>query len=111
MISGADASKILEAPTGISAFVKETEMVPRSWAEDKANVIFWQEHERGGHFPAYEKPEEFANDLLRFFPTVWKPSNQNDLLSDGFPPLLFICLNLSSEAASCHETVFETELQ
>lgn len=73
MISGADADRFLETPTGVSAFAKEAEMVPRSWAEKKANVVFWQEHESGGHFAAYEKPEEFVDDLVRFFPSVWKP--------------------------------------
>ena len=73
MISGADADKYLETPTGVSAFAKEAEMVSRSWAEKKANVVFWQEHESGGHFAAYEKPQEFVDDLVRFFPSVWKP--------------------------------------
>lgn len=73
MMSGADADKILETPTVVSAFAKEAEMVPRSWAERKANVVFWQEHESGGHFEAYEKPEVFVDDLVRFFPSIWKP--------------------------------------
>lgn len=71
MISGADADKVLEIPTGVSAFAKEAEMVPRSWAERKANIVFWQEHETGGHFAAYEKPDEFVDDLVNFFPSVW----------------------------------------
>ena len=73
MMSGADADRFLGTPTGVSAFAKEAEMVPRSWAEKKANVVFWQEHESGGHFAAYEKPEEFVNDLVRFFTSVWQP--------------------------------------
>lgn len=73
MMSGADADRFLETPTGVSAFAKEAEMVPRSWAEKKANVVFWQEHNSGGHFAAYEKPEEFVSDLVRFFTSVWKP--------------------------------------
>ena len=72
MISGAEADKFLQTPTGVSAFAKEAEMVPRSWAERKANIVFWQEHDSGGHFAAYEKPEEFVDDLVRFFPSVWK---------------------------------------
>ena len=72
MISGAEADKFLHTPTGVSAFAKEAEMVPRSWAERKANVVFWQEHDSGGHFAAYEKPKEFVDDLVRFFPSIWK---------------------------------------
>ena len=73
LMSGADADKFWETPTAVSAFAKGAEMVPRSWAERKANVVFWQEHESGGHFAAYEKPEEFVDDLVRFFPYIWKP--------------------------------------
>ena len=72
MVSGAEADGFLQTPTGVSAFAKEAEMVPRSWAERKANVVFWQEHDSGGHFAAYEKPREFVDDLVRFFPLVWK---------------------------------------
>lgn len=54
-------------PTGVSAFAGEMEMVPRSWAEGTANITFWREHERGGHFAAYEKPDELARDLIDFF--------------------------------------------
>ena len=72
MISGPDADKFLKTPTGVSAFAKEAEMVPRSWAEKKANIMFWQEHESGGHFAAYEKPDDLVADLVRFFPSVWK---------------------------------------
>ena len=73
MIGGAEADVFLETPTGVSAFAREAEMVPRSWAEKKANIVFWREHESGGHFAAYEKPEEFVDDLSSFFSTVWKP--------------------------------------
>lgn len=73
MISGAEADRFLQTPTGVSAFAKEAEMVPRSWAERKANVVYWQEHDSGGHFAAYEKPDEFVDDLVKFFPSVWTP--------------------------------------
>lgn len=56
-----------ETPTGVSAFAGEMEMVPRSWVEGTANVTFWREHESGGHFAAYEKPRELADDLIEFF--------------------------------------------
>ena len=70
MVSGPKADDFLQVPTGVSAFAKETEMVPRSWAKRRANIVFWQEHESGGHFAAYEKPQEFAGDLINFFRSV-----------------------------------------
>lgn len=72
VLLGEDGSKLVQVPTGVSAFGKELEMVPRSWAEKIYNIAFWEEHERGGHFAAYEKPKELAGDLDRFFHSVWK---------------------------------------
>jgi hypothetical protein len=34
---------------------------------------FWQEHERGLHFPAMELPEELAADLRAFFGSLGRP--------------------------------------
>lgn len=70
MISGAEADKFLQTPTGVSVFAMEAEMIPRSWAERKANVVYWQEHDSVGHFAAYEKPDELVDDLVKFFPSV-----------------------------------------
>lgn len=65
-----NASNFVKVPTGVSAFAKEMEMVPKSWAETRYNVAFWKEHEQGGHFAAYEKPQEFVADLIEFFHSV-----------------------------------------
>ena len=62
----------VKVQTGISAFPKEFGMVPRSWAEKRAKVAFWQEHDSGGHFAAYERPKELVNDLVKFYKSVWK---------------------------------------
>ena len=67
--SGED--NFVKPPTGVSAFGKELEMVPRSWANKLANVVFWQEHPDGGHFAAYERPAELLSDLIRFYRSVW----------------------------------------
>lgn len=58
-------------PTGVSAFAGEMEMVPRSWAENTANIIFWREHEQGGHFAAYENPKALGGDMVEFFRSIW----------------------------------------
>lgn len=59
-------------PTGVSAFAGEMEMVPRVWAEKTANIVFWQEHDKGGHFAAWENPEALAGDVVKFFRSEWK---------------------------------------
>lgn len=58
-------------PTGVSAFAREVYMVPRSWAERRFNIVSWIQHSRGGHFAAYERPEEFCADLIPFFNHQW----------------------------------------
>lgn len=64
------ANTFVQAPTGVSAFSKELGLMPRSWAETQANVVFWREHSSGGHFAAYEKPVELAGDLIEFYKQV-----------------------------------------
>ena len=67
MVSGPKSSAYLSVPTYVSAFAKEAEMVPRSWAETKADICGWRNHDSGGHFAAYEKPEVFTADLHELF--------------------------------------------
>ena len=55
------------APVGISAFPKERVLVPRVWADKENNVVSWQTHDKGGHFPAWEQPDVLANDIIKFF--------------------------------------------
>lgn len=59
-------------PGGVSAFPKELGLMPRCWAETTMDVTFWADHEEGGHFAAYEKPDILAHDLITFFQSVWK---------------------------------------
>jgi pimeloyl-ACP methyl ester carboxylesterase len=58
--------KYVEVPTGVSALWWENEMVPRKWAERDAKVVWWREHQRGGHFAVYEMPEEMVADITDF---------------------------------------------
>ncbi|KAF8486934.1 Alpha/Beta hydrolase protein [Russula ochroleuca] len=54
-------------PVGISFFPKEMCQSPRAFLRADANVVFESEHDAGGHFAAYEKPEALADDLRRMF--------------------------------------------
>ena len=71
--TGLPARNYVKPPTGVSVFPEEITMVPRVWAETKANVIFWAEHDKGGHFAAWERPEELVGDITKFYKSVWKP--------------------------------------
>jgi len=51
-------------PVGASYFPKELGQTPRAFFHARSNVVFASEHDSGGHFAAYEKPEVLA-DVLR----------------------------------------------
>lgn len=64
---GFKGPEFVNVPTGVSAFKEEKEVVPRKWAEAKANVVFWRDHpEGGGHFAMYERPAEMVADIRKF---------------------------------------------
>jgi pimeloyl-ACP methyl ester carboxylesterase len=54
----------------VARYPKEVLRWPRSWVEEQYNVTRWVTMPRGGHFPAMEQPELFADDLQEFFRSV-----------------------------------------
>ncbi|KAI8169167.1 putative epoxide hydrolase [Colletotrichum sp. SAR 10_70] len=66
-----EAEKTFEAyvacPTGVSMYAKEQLHCPKDWAQQAANVQFWKEYERGGHFSSLECPDNFVKDIREFF--------------------------------------------
>ncbi|KAI0775496.1 alpha/beta-hydrolase [Trametes elegans] len=54
-------------PLGISYFPGELLLPPKSWMQMVGKVVFESEHDKGGHFAAYEQPEKLADDLRRMF--------------------------------------------
>ena len=57
-------------PTGVAAFPKEILRAPRNWCEAGYNITHWTTMPRGGHFAAFEQPEQFVDDVSAFFATV-----------------------------------------
>ncbi len=58
----------VSVPTGFSVFPKEIVHMSRRWAENRfANITYWNELSRGGHFAAFEQPELFVGELRAFF--------------------------------------------
>ena len=41
---------------------------PRIWAENIYNIVQWNVYE-GGHFAALERPQELAEDIIKFSST------------------------------------------
>ncbi|KAF3025534.1 hypothetical protein E8E14_009533 [Neopestalotiopsis sp. 37M] len=52
---------------GFSYFPKEMFRTPRFWNTQIGDVVFEREHEKGGHFAAWEQPEALADDLRIMF--------------------------------------------
>ena len=55
-------------PVGFSVYPKEIVPPVRSWVEQTfPDIRHWAEHERGGHFAAFEVPDVFVDDLRTCF--------------------------------------------
>ena len=58
----------VDVPTGFSSFPAEILPPVREWCETKySNITFWNEHDKGGHFAAFEQPLAFVNDVRECF--------------------------------------------
>ncbi|KAF5485431.1 putative epoxide hydrolase [Colletotrichum aenigma] len=53
-------------PFGYSWFMKELVPVPQKLARKHGNLVFYRQHENGGHFAAFERPIEFLHDIEDF---------------------------------------------
>ena len=51
------------APLAVSVFRSDAPLPVRALAERANNVVFWREHERGGHFAALEQPATLIDDI------------------------------------------------
>lgn len=61
------ATRINHSPTGVSVFANDFRSI-RTFAErDNTRIVFWKEHEVGGHFAAMEVPDVLVADLREFF--------------------------------------------
>jgi pimeloyl-ACP methyl ester carboxylesterase len=65
LIIGKDS--FINTPTGIAHFMYEDPFPPRKFIERGFNIRHWSEFPEGGHFPAMEKPEVLAEDIIKFF--------------------------------------------
>ncbi|KAH7079849.1 epoxide hydrolase-like protein [Paraphoma chrysanthemicola] len=66
------ALEYLKKPTGASYFHHEIMPSFKSVVEKNANLVAYNEHERGGHFAALERPVEFWGDVKEFVDKAWK---------------------------------------
>ena len=62
-------------PCGYSLFAHEIVPVPKSWATKSCNLVFFNQHDRGGHFPAMERPHELLADIEEYVKVAWARVN------------------------------------
>ncbi|KAF9776543.1 hypothetical protein IL306_005252 [Fusarium sp. DS 682] len=62
----------ISKPLGYSWFPYELAPMPVSWVKTTGNLVFWRDHQRGGHFAALERPEELLKDFGDFLEQISK---------------------------------------
>ncbi|KAI1458350.1 alpha/beta-hydrolase [Annulohypoxylon moriforme] len=55
-----------KVPLGLSYFPKDVVVLPSSWGKTLGPVVYEKRHEAGGHFAAFEKPEDLVHDIKTF---------------------------------------------
>jgi len=63
--------KNVTIPVAVSVFPDEIYAAPKSWAEKAyPKLIFYNKHDKGAHFAAWEQPEYLTSDLREAFRTL-----------------------------------------
>ncbi|TMR00846.1 epoxide hydrolase [Actinomadura soli] len=64
----------VSVPVGFTTFPGELWAAPRSWVETVyPDLAYFNEVDRGGHFPAWEEPELFSTEVRAAFRPLQKP--------------------------------------
>ncbi|KAF7188548.1 putative epoxide hydrolase [Pseudocercospora fuligena] len=66
-----DPAWYIKKPLGYSWHPEELAPVPQAWVKETGNLVWYKEHDQGGHFAAMEKPELFVTDMENFVAEVW----------------------------------------
>jgi pimeloyl-ACP methyl ester carboxylesterase len=56
-----------DVPLGVSRFNEDTLLMPKLWNHTLGPIVFEAEHDNGGHFAAYERPDAIVQDLRSMF--------------------------------------------
>jgi epoxide hydrolase len=55
------------APIGLAAFAYDFTPLRRFAERDHANIVHWNEYDRGGHWSAHDAPDLLIDDIRQFF--------------------------------------------
>jgi len=65
------APKNVQVPTAVSVFADEIYAAPRNWTEKAyPKLIFYNRHDKGSHFAAWEQPASLTADLRSAFKSL-----------------------------------------
>lgn len=62
-----DINSWQDVKIGFGHFPKDVVVLPKEWGRVLGRVVYEKEHERGGHFAAWEVPELLVSDLREMF--------------------------------------------
>ncbi|HEX9128902.1 MAG TPA: alpha/beta fold hydrolase [Gemmatimonadaceae bacterium] len=63
--------KGVSIPVAVSSFPDEIDLCPRSWAERAyPKLIYYNKHDKGGHFAAFEQPQLLVSDVRAAFKSL-----------------------------------------
>jgi len=63
----AASQKYVDVPLGIASFAKDLIMLPKLWNQSLGPIVLESEYAKGGHFAAWECPEDIVRDLRTMF--------------------------------------------
>ncbi|KAI9757712.1 MAG: hypothetical protein M4579_003337 [Chaenotheca gracillima] len=72
----ANPDNFIKIPFGYSWCPEDMGSVPRSWIETTGDVVFFKQHDKGGHFAAMEVPELILGDIEEFVKQVWPTASK-----------------------------------
>ncbi|RAH49742.1 epoxide hydrolase family protein [Aspergillus brunneoviolaceus CBS 621.78] len=67
-----DPHNHIQAPFGYSSFFWDTEPSSKRAVERTGNLVYYKEHNQGGHFAALESPEDIIQDLRELASQEWR---------------------------------------
>ncbi|TDC32702.1 epoxide hydrolase family protein [Kribbella albertanoniae] len=59
-----------KAPTGLASFANDFTPLRRFADRDHANIVSWNEYDRGGHWATQDAPDLLVEDIRKFFRTL-----------------------------------------
>lgn len=62
----------INKPLGFSFFPHELFPGIKGVIEKNGNLVFYKQHEKGGHFAALEQPKELLADVEEYVKVAWK---------------------------------------